>query len=320
MADAPPAAAPVIKNAHRLAPGADPSLRASWTPLSGEDFLKYGPDGSGMDQGRANMIRSIANGDSQYPTGFFLKTPEGQQLARDTQMFDPSFSVINLPARQAARVRFTSGKSADEIAAADRAIRHAVSLYDAIGQLGNAHAPKNVGEAVLATIPGGPGTNASWLPGLNNSVAHTIANVTGTHQRFAAYTPYRQGLIEEAAKFFKGGVPDVHTTQQYEGMINPDDPPEVQRAAVLSLIQMINTGLQTKAAQYSRAMGRAQDPYDVLSPEGRAGITQLLGTGRAPPPSHTPAQPVPARPAFPGPRAAPAQSGGRPSLDQIFGR
>ena len=96
---------------------------------------------SRLDQPVAAQVKALAEGRMKFPAGFALKSPYWQNMVSLVSQYDPSFDSVNYNSRNKTRSDFTSGKSADNMAAINTAIQHLGKLSGDFEKLKNTYYP-----------------------------------------------------------------------------------------------------------------------------------------------------------------------------------
>ena len=103
-------------------PGGGASSQIGDQTKTGSDYLAT------LDQSQAKMVKALADGRMQFPTGTALKTPYWQQPVSAVQSYDPSAEAGSCTTRVATRKAFTSGKQANQINARNTTAGHLIRL------------------------------------------------------------------------------------------------------------------------------------------------------------------------------------------------
>jgi hypothetical protein len=222
--------------------------------LTGDAFLRTLPPA------RANLIRSIANGDTPAPTGRAAAQGPGAVLLQQVLQYDPSASAINLPTRQATRVAFTSGPEGQAIASINTVTGHLVKLDHAIDNLSNTNVP------------------------LWNEAAQAIGGQVGdtkTQARVADFNVAKTNVANELTKVFRGSGGAEADIQGWLKQLQADESPVALHATVQAMVEAMGSRLQGLGAQYSQGMGRTTDPLQLVTPATAKALTRLSGGGQS---------------------------------------
>jgi hypothetical protein len=243
--------------------------------LTGDALLKT------LDPGTASEVKAMADGRMQLPNGMFLRTPQGQRLAALAAQYDPSFDAANYAGRQAAWKDFNSGPDGKNLTSIATAVNHAARLYSDIDHLRNF---SGIGTAL-------------------NPIANSIAGATDPAYQAAVarFDADRGALSSELVKALRGSGGAEADVQYWLKKFNADNSPESLRASVQEVGGLLQSRLDPLADRYRQAMGRTEDPFQVMFPEQAQALARLQGNEPAP----TPGGPSTAAPAA-APRAAPA--------------
>lgn len=221
--------------------------------VTGEDYLATLPPG------RARQVRAIASGDMPAPTGRAAMTGPGQALMQQVLQYDPTATTINLPTRQATRKAFTTGPEGQAINSANTVIGHIVGLKLAADQLHNGGVP------------------------LFNATSQGIRTAVGDQQTQAAvnrFNFYKVAVANELTKVFRGSNGAEADVQGWTKQLKADSSPAQFDATVTSMLDAMQSRLQSLGSQYSQGMGKAVDGIQLLSPHAQQQL-RLLETGQA---------------------------------------
>lgn len=244
--------------------GTDPINAATDPSATGDDYLATLPPA------RARLVKAIAEGDAAMPTGRSSTTKSGQALMEQVLQYDPSASAITLQTRQATRKAFTSGTPSVNINAMNTTIGHLTTLSKDIDALDNG----NIGAL--------------------NKVAQFVQTNAGNTKKQVAVRNFevtKHAVASEIVKVFRGSngaVPDVQA--QLEQLNSANSPAELH-AAVGTLLDLMQSKLESLGEQYTQGMGQTKDPLELLSPHSRRLLAGLQSGGgektaaTAPPPA-----------------------------------
>lgn len=244
--------------------------------VTGDDFLKTLPPS------RARYIQAIANGDAAMPTGRNAASPQGQLLMDQVLQYDPTASAINLPARQATRKDFTSGKAAQNVTALNTAIGHLGSLDTSIAELRNTNFPaiNKIGQAIGGQVD------------------------TTTQKALADFRAKRKAVADEVTRVFRGtggAESDVQATLKNFDEANG---PEALHSAVKATADLLSSRLEGLRSQYKQGMALTSDDFEIPNFHAKQALDKLAGnrpdataaqpaaTASAPPPAPKPGQVV----------------------------
>lgn len=247
-----PTGAVTAKEVYSSAPNGGPGGHyGSNTDLQGDDFLKTLPNGY------AQQVKAIANGDLAMPSSFVMKTPYGQKLMSDIMQYDPTASAVNLPSRQATRKYFTSGQGGANITAINTALGHVDTLDRSIDNLGN------------ATI----------LPGMINPVWNAVAGQLDPNfqQSAARFKAAKTAVASEFTKVWRGTGGAEADIQGYLKQLDEAASPIALHETVKTLVDLLNSRLQSIGQQYSQGMGKISDPLSLLAPDKAKILARYVG-------------------------------------------
>ncbi len=103
---------------------ANNAIPAASAALHGDDFLKTLP------AGEQTMVKSLAEGRLQMPSGFALRSPYWQGLLQKVNQYDPQFNAASFPQKLAVQKDFTSGPTSKNVTAINTAIGHMGTMSD----------------------------------------------------------------------------------------------------------------------------------------------------------------------------------------------
>jgi len=267
-----------VVNGYRFI-GTDPALRkdqSQWQPLQGDEFLKT------LDPAVAGVVKAYSEGRQPPPTSFFLKSPYGQMIMRDVSRFDPTFDMVNYPARVATRRDFTAGKSAQTLNALNTTLGHMGKLYDLIGETASSDYPSlNWVENKYADATGKAGPN-NW-----SAAAHLVA--------------------EEMTRAYRQAGGSENDIQAMKDGLSVNSSKEQKVGALRTFADLLTSKIQAMGEQYNKGMGTTKQGIELLNPHAQKVYNTLLGLpddGQA----VSAPQPVATTPAPPPNAAMPAAS------------
>jgi hypothetical protein len=222
---------------------------------TGEEYLATLP------KPLAAQVKAMADGRVPYPVGAALRSPKMQELVAATMQYDPTYSAADSQTRVATRKKWTSGKGADNITAANTALGHLGALWEASKDLHNRSVP-------------------AW-----NAVANTFETATGD-PRVKRFTLARDAVANELMKVFRGTGGSLAEIEDWKNNISSADSPEQLQAVIQQGIGLLNSRLEAMGQQYNQGMGHDSDPLTFLSPHALE-VFNHLGPGgdmQLPPP------------------------------------
>ena len=213
---------------------------------TGDDFLKTQP------ANEQTIIKGLAEGRMAFPTGMALRSPVWQKRLQAVAQYDPEFDAVNYNARSKTRNDFTSGKSAQNITAMNTAIGHLDTLRQAAEKLHNRASPM-------------------W-----NEIANWAETATGD-PRVKNFNVARDAVKSELTRVFRGTGGNVADLKDWEANLNAADSPEQLQNVIKSATELLGSRLDAVGDQYSKGMGKASDPLDLLNPKTKKIMQNLLG-------------------------------------------
>ena len=231
-----------------------------------------------QDPAEKQIVRQIAMGRTQYPTGFLLRTPWGRKIAEEVGLYDPSYNAQ----RYRTFGEFAYGKKGDNVTSFNTAIAHASDMDRSIDS--------------MPQLLGGWSTDINWLK--NKYGEHFAGNIQNALADFQAR---KTALTEELTRAFRMSGGNVHDIQEWAKTMDPAKSPEANHVALRAAMGLLGERIGAVSDQYYRAMGmRGRDPEQMLSPRAREALARLSSeqAGTQPQKSGQP-QNAPATPAAP---------------------
>lgn len=211
----------------------------------GDQFL------STLEPQTAGIVKALATGRMQFPSGMALKTPQWQQMMLAVSQYDPQFDAVNYNARAGIRKDFTSGKDAQTINALNTGIGHLDQLSSAIPALNNGSIPAlNSIENFISTQTGG--TGPSNFQAIKNSVAPELVRI------------WRGSGGSEGD--IQGRLADLDAAKS----------PDQLNGVIKELADLMKSKIDALGDQYQRGMGTAAQDTNFYSPKSQQ-IFQKLG-------------------------------------------
>jgi hypothetical protein len=226
-AAAPQAGAPQESPQDRAAVGA--AMRSAMAQnLHGEEFIKLLPPII------ANEVKAFANYDLPVSARNAQGTSKNQMLQMLALQYNPDFSYADYGAKQKTAKDFSpSGVSGKQMAAYNLATQHMAEWTRQMGNLDNVNAPF----------------------GFANTPINAAKSAMGFGSVAGAKIP-EAGLPPEMAAAFRAtgmAEPDI---QRWEAGINRNMTPDAQRAAVDSMLHMLDSRQNILRDQYQQGMGK----------------------------------------------------------------
>jgi hypothetical protein len=217
--------------------------------LSGDEFL------SSLSEGRANLIKGIAEGRIAPPTGFAQKSPQVQALLRQVAQYEPDFDLTLWKSRNAMQTNATSGKIGQNIASFNTAIGHIDNLDKSIEDLDNSRFP------------------------FANRPLNFIASQFDPQTQIALknFNGAKTAVIDELTRAFRGTGGNVHDLVEWEKEINDSDSPQALHAATKKVTELLRSRIEALGDQYNRGMQFKvpKEPLDLLSPKSKEAIQRI---------------------------------------------
>lgn len=256
--------------------------------LSGKPFM----DQLGKDKGTGHQsqVQAIIEGRAPYPTGAFLKTPLGQQIAQDVTQADPGFETGNATSRVKVRNEFKAGgpsSPAGQITAGNTALQHAGEMSDALEKhKGNGN-----------DYEGLPFISYYMNKGHNASIAGTKAGVP-----LSEFNTARDHFAEEVTKFYSGSTgSEGERKRALDNLDAAKSLPEL-RAAVAYESKLMHGKVNALQERWKTGMGPLVPEFDLIHPESKKAIDRIHTRNSATNPDE----------------GAPVHAGGRRPLSDIF--
>lgn len=219
-----------------------------------------------------NIVKGLIEGRIAPPTGMASSKPYWQQHLATAAQIDPNFDAVNYQARAKARADFTSGKSAQNITALNTVIGHLDHLDRTIGNLGN-YAGDEAGPVL--GIPLGP------LAKTNNALAHSIADASGTDQRYKDFETAKTAVANELTRVFRGTGGAEADIQGWMKQLDAASSPKSLRSVVRSMAELINSRIEALGEQYNQGMGTTHDALTLLTPDKQKAFKRMMGSADA---------------------------------------
>jgi hypothetical protein len=269
-------------------PGANP---ADGSGIHGEDFLKSLP------ADKAQMVKALAEGRMQFPSGFALRSPQWTQMLQWVGEYDPSFDAANYGSRASTRKAFTSGKEGAQVNALNTVVGHLNAISEAADALGNSSIPMlNQAKNWLGAQTGNP--NIAKFKAIRNSVADELVRV------------WRQAGGSE--KDIEARLKDLDAANS----------PEQLHGVIATLTDLLGSKVESLQTQYRQGMGTIAGGLDLLTPESQRTIDRLRAKaeGRAMPAAPASASHYSVTATGPGGHKIGSNDGGRTWFDVRTGR
>ena len=245
--------------------------------VTGDDYLKTLPPSI------ASQVKGIAEGRISYPGAFALKQPYWQRVVEGLSRYEPNADANLFKTRQATYKDFATGKMGQNVASFNTALGHMHDLYEQIDGLGNSDIP----------IANGP----------INAVRGALSD--DAQSKLKTFDTTLSKVNAEVERAFKGSGATVHDLVEAKSAINKDMSPKAQKAAVVKLLDLMQSRIEAIGDQYNRGMGVAQPraATSLLSPRSQEIVKKLKGEGAGHEGNYMVGAPQPA----PAPSAAPVE-------------
>lgn len=220
-------------------------------PMVLGDATKNGPEYlASLSPQDAMLVKAMAEGRKQYPTGNALKDPHLLALAASVQQYDPTSEEGSFKTRLATRAAFTSGKPAQQINAMNTTAGHLMALAEATKALHNSSIP------VWNTI-GNAATKATGSPAVTNFMA--------------AVGP----VANEMEAIYRANGGSEEGVRQFREALDPNGSPEQINGTLRMFVTLIKSKLDAMSDQYTQGMGTMNTPLHFINPKARAVYDQL---------------------------------------------
>jgi hypothetical protein len=228
-------------------------------------LVKSGANGEELMQGMqainpafANKVKSMANGDIPYPSGFIMKTPYGNMLTDAISAYKPGVTAQDFASKQKARNYWTSGGGAQEIKAINTAIQHAVKMQPVSEKMGGTDIAPDY---------------------LNPLIQGTKVNIGNQEYQTAQkeWDALSETLSTEISKALNGGVPHVADKEHWRAIFSRASGPTQRTAALSAAMNILEGRTASMAPNYEQAMGSARNPIDFIDPANREAFASILG-------------------------------------------
>lgn len=195
-----------------------------------------------------------------------------QKLLPVAKLVDPTLNQADFQSRAKTRIDATTGRTAREIRALNTSTSHANDLFELIDKLGMSGTLPALINPASTAIRGQFSPEFQKLKGLYDSKAEALAG--------------------ELPKAFNGGQTAEGDRAKYRVMLDINKSPAEKKAAVQSLMELMQGRLGAIADTYNQGMGTAREGVHFLSPENQT-IFNRLKNGGATPSSTETAPPAP---------------------------
>ncbi len=220
--------------------------------LTGDEFLATLPP---PDQAQ---VKAVVEGRFQPPGSFALKSPRVQRLLQWAAQYEPGFDYTRWAARSATAKDFASGKAAQNLTSFNTALEHMDRLDKATQDLHNWNVP---------------------LGSLARTVTNPLASAFSpdVETRIKKFNIAKTAVVDELTRAFRGTGGNVHDLVQWEQSLNAANSEQSLRGAIKEGMELLDSRIHALGDQYSRGMGKATNPIQLLSPKAQAIHDRIVG-------------------------------------------
>lgn len=228
--------------------------------LTGEDFLKAIAADPSLGPGKANMVKSIAEGRQPYPSGFLLKTPFGQWLTTAVGQYEPGLDATLIGQRSTFNKQMGSaspGSVGGQKTLMGTSLGHLAEVADAAAGLNNV---SGFGLAPLAHL-------ANNARALTTDQAAKINGLNETVDRFSG----------EVGKLYSGSAGGgVSEREQTKSRFGGAQSPQELAAALEASRELIKSKLAALENQQDQIFGpNNKARVDFLGDNGRSSLAKI---------------------------------------------
>ncbi len=242
---------PADSSRSAIVPG-QPTTDVGNPDLTGDEFLATLPQ---PDQAQ---VKAVVEGRFQPPGSFALKSPRVQRLLQWAAQYEPGFDYTRWAARSATAKDFASGKAAQNLTSFNTALEHMDRLDKATQDLHNWNVPLG-----------------SWARTVTNPIASALNPDVET--RLKKFNIAKTAVVDELTRAFRGTGGNVHDLVQWEKSLNAADSEQSLRGAIKEGMQLLDSRIGALGDQYSRGMGKAVNPVQLLSPKAQQIHDRIVG-------------------------------------------
>jgi hypothetical protein len=203
-----------------------------------------------------DVIKAVAEGRMQMPTGFALRSPYWQNVVERVAAIDPNFDAGKYGARAAARRTFASGPEARNVTAINTVIGHLGTLDEAATALNNKD---------LRAF---------------NSVANRLATELGD-PRIQNFDTAKQAVAEETMRVFRQVGASEMEARMWGERITASGSPDQLRGVIGTLGTLLDSRVQAIGQQFERTVNQTGNPASV-DPKNRVVLDKLINQGKQP--------------------------------------
>lgn len=214
--------------------------------VTGDAFL------SSLDPQLAAQVKGIAEGRLPYPTGMYLRTPQGQAIANAVNQYDPNMNASDYQARAGTLKDFTSGQAARNVTSLNTVMGHLDALNEAGKKLNNGR--------------------FTYLNQAENAVADAMGDPSVKTYKLTA-----NAVADELEKAFRGTGGSLEGIRSWKAQIDTANSPEQMKAIVNQGIELLDSRINALGEQYNRGMKTNRDAFELLNPKEREIYQRLKG-------------------------------------------
>ena len=226
--------------------------------LHGQEFLATLPPSE------QNVVKTIAGYEAPLNQVSSLRTQARQEILAAVKQYDPNFSMMKYPVRQAIVTDFAKGKTADNIVALDQAINHMGTLW-------------KLGDAL----------QNNDLKALN-AVVNFVRDQTGD-PRVNNFTTAKQAVGTELMRVFRQVQASEIETQAWERRFSDANSPQQIKGAIQVGSKLLEGRINALNNRWNRGMETTGGYPQILSPEANSALQMFMGGKSAPTPATAPA-------------------------------
>lgn len=242
--------------------------------LSGDDFLQTLPPAASA------QVKALAEGRQAFPSGYAMTKPYNQALLAAVSQYDPNFDALNYNKRAETIKSFSpGGADANNVAAINTAVTHALSASDAYDRLDNSKLP--------------------WLNSITNFVANNEGDANN-QKAFADVGTATTAFAGEMAKVFRSSGMAESDIQDWKSKLSTNASDAQKNAVIGEAVELMNGRLNALGEKYNQGMNTKKQGIELLSPIAQQSMLKLQGknqssasAGASTPVSRPQAQPAP---------------------------
>ena len=199
---------------------------------------------------QAEMVKALAEGRVNFPTGAALRSPTWASLLTLVGQYDPSFDGVNAGARAATRKDFTSGKAAQSVNALNTVLGHLDSLGSAADELNNSSMP------------------------LWNSVSNAAASAVGSPQ-VKKFEATKKAVVDELTRAWRGSGGSEGDIKTWASTLDAANSPEQLHGVIGQLGELLESKIGSLNDQYQKGMGTAAGGLNLMSPNSQKVLERI---------------------------------------------